>query len=430
MNLISRLRRGVLTWIDSNDLPWILPWSGSSNPREREVRSLRRFATRLIRQELVARQGWARTLTQAAVWPVLATLKTHRHLRNKWQLYGPNAWAAAFARIWWVQLFHNLRLADQIEYRLDLPDRRSLVRSFLSCQEQQILLRHAALRVHGYPDLDDKSQLARFCEEHSLPHPAIVMQGTANEVTAEAPWPATDLIFKPTNLCQGQSIEILRFDAARDRWVAHDGTELSPATLPAFALGRLQGGPWLVQPRLVNPVGWRHLTPGPLSTLRIVTGRVPPDGRLVIVGVQARFALASPFVDNVSAGGMSAFVDSTTGRMNIGMAWNGEPSEHTNHPVTGGRIEGEILPDWPALRDLALRAHTAAGAWSSIGWDIAATTLGPMIIEANLLWGAISFVPQGRMPFLEVMRTAFGPDYPKRDLDRAADSIPYDPSAS
>lgn len=412
MKKLSPLRETALAWIDSNDLPWMLPWPLRCTPREREVRALRRFARRLLRQELVARQGWPKTLLQAALWPFIATLKTYLHLRRRPGSMTPRFWIAEFARIWWMQIYHNLRIGDQIDYRLDSAARRLLTRSFLSCHEQKILLARAALRAHGYPALDEKRQLARFCQEFGLPHPQTLMQGEGDQHLIVAPLPETDLVFKPTNLYAGRSVEILRYDPARRTWETHDGLSLDAESFPAFARKRLGGGPWFVQPRLVNHPAWRHLTPGPLSTLRIVTGRLPPDGRLVVVGVQASFAIHSPFVDNGSAGGMSSSVDHETGRMNIGMAWNGTPSEHASHPVTGGRIQGEIVHHWPALRALALRAHEAAGAWSSIGWDIADTTLGPMIIEANIQWGALSFVPQGHMPFLEIMQTAFGRDYP------------------
>lgn len=412
MNRSSPIRRKLLAWIDSNDLPWMPPWPLRRTARERQVLALRRFARRLLREELVAAQGWPRTWVQAAAWPAIATLKTFLHLREKSAPAGLSVWCSDFARIWWQQIGHNLRIGDQIDYRLDPIARRHLVRSFISCHEQKILLARAALRASGYPGLDEKRQLDRFCKEHGLPHPATLMQGEGDRLTLETPWPDADLVFKPTNLYEGRGVEILRFDAVLRVWATPAGERLTAETLPAFANARLCGGPWLVQPRLVNHPAWRELTPGPLSTLRIVTGRVPPDGRLVIVGVQARFALHNPCVDNVSAGGMSSFVDQETGRMNVGMSWHGTPAEHVRHPVTGGRIQGELVHNWPALRALALRAHEAAGGWSSIGWDIADTSLGPMIIEANLQWGAISFRPQGHLPFPEVMQTAFGADYP------------------
>lgn len=407
-----RFFRAVLSWFDSNDLAWMPPCSAiGANAREREVNTLRRHARRLIRHDRVAKYGSVRVFVQTAAWPLIATIKTAIDLRHRAIPFGSPFWAREFTRIWRLQIFHNLRIADQAEYCLDTPERLRLCRSFLSCREQQILLERAVEVRRDRPRLDEKRVFARFCDEHNFPHPPTLMTGEGAEVVCVRALPAADLLLKPTDLCQGQGVEILAYDAQNLVWHAPDGTALSTETLPAYATTRLQDHPWILQPRLINPESWKLLTPGPLSTVRVVTGITSPGGKPAVVGIQARFSIRHPFVDNISAGGMSSSVDPETGRMRIGLTWAGGPRENTVHPITGGQVEGVVLPEWTQLRDLALRAHVAAGDWPSIGWDVASTTVGPMLIEANLLWGAMSFVPQGHMPFIETLQTAFGPDY-------------------
>ena len=54
---------------------------------------------------------------------------------------------------------------------------------------------------------------------------------------------------------------------------------------------------------------------------------------------------------------------------------------HDTHPLTGGRIAGRVLPHWQEAVDLAIRAHAAFSEWAVIGWDIAWTPDGPVLLE-------------------------------------------------
>jgi glutathione synthase/RimK-type ligase-like ATP-grasp enzyme len=60
------------------------------------------------------------------------------------------------------------------------------------------------------------------------------------------------------------------------------------------------------------------------------------------------------------------------------------------HPMTGERIEGFQLPFWKESVELALRAHETLPTIALVGWDIALTAEGPVIIEGNSTPGAKS----------------------------------------
>jgi len=55
----------------------------------------------------------------------------------------------------------------------------------------------------------------------------------------------------------------------------------------------------------------------------------------------------------------------------------------THHPDTGAPIEGRVLPFWPETVALACRAHAAFLPRVIVGWDIAITSGGPVLIEGN-----------------------------------------------
>jgi hypothetical protein len=57
------------------------------------------------------------------------------------------------------------------------------------------------------------------------------------------------------------------------------------------------------------------------------------------------------------------------------------------HPVTKIEFHGYQLPHWEKLKEIAINAQKAFCHLKSIGWDIAITDEGPVIIEGNQNWG-------------------------------------------
>ena len=75
------------------------------------------------------------------------------------------------------------------------------------------------------------------------------------------------------------------------------------------------------------------------------------------------------------------------------------------HPDTGLAFAGFQLPHWAAATALAVRAHAALPAIAVVGWDVALTPDGPVIVEGNFspemrLAQAPSGVPLGDGPLL------------------------------
>lgn len=402
---MSSLRKQLLSWLDSNELPRLPPrwWIGTA--KEREVWALRREARRLMWPDWVAEHGRARILTRALVWPLWAAIKSFQHVRRDVRTrYPGRSRLAVWADSYWLQLVYNIRIGDQLDVCLNLPENRREVRGFTVCREQQALLARAHGEAGGVAGLDGKLGFARFCEANALPSPAPVCEGAGGEVTRMTDWPARDLIFKPANLAKGYGIMKLAHDAGV--WRARDGSNVCPRTIGDWARARLGAEAWLVQPFLRNAPSWRVFTTGGLATCRIVTGRALPGGEPFLLGAFARFPLDHEAVDNLSAGGVGAGVDMEDGTMSIGTIWVGEKGHHERHPRTGAQIKGAVVPGWPEMAALALRAHRVAGDWRSIGWDVAFTEEGPVLIEANLQWSVLFHRPMSRTRVPEVLRVS------------------------
>jgi hypothetical protein len=91
-------------------------------------------------------------------------------------------------------------------------------------------------------------------------------------------------------------------------------------------------------------------------------------------------------VDNYHAGGFASPIDIATGRVGPGIAKDGFERVGA-HPESGVRFEGMTLPFWDETLALVKRVAPFFYDLRTLGWDIAITNSGPMIIEANYLWG-------------------------------------------
>jgi hypothetical protein len=56
------------------------------------------------------------------------------------------------------------------------------------------------------------------------------------------------------------------------------------------------------------------------------------------------------------------------------------------HPTTGATIDGFQLPYWREARELVCRAARLFRPLRTIGWDVALTSSGPVLIEDNVWW--------------------------------------------
>ena len=410
-----RSLRFLLHWLDSNELAWMPPrwWHGT--PAERDVWHLRILARRRIRRELIARQGLARTLTQAAVWPGWALLKTVLHLRQRpLRKPGLGAWVLRCLDIYWLQLAYNIGISDQFDCRLELPEFRRLVRLTAVCREQQSLNSSTHLIAQGYRNIVGKQVFAEFCSEHGLPTVPVICAGRGDQLLSGAvAWPARDVFFKPANMAKGLGMEVFSYDATTGQWRTAAGIIVTPQSLAAYARRQLgMDAEWLLQPRIFNASAWPAYGSGALSTCRVMTGRVGPNETdIVILGAYVRCSLGNLIVDNLSAGGIGIGIDLTHERLTFGLEWVNYDPPLSHIPSTGAVITGTPVPALSEIVNLALRAHRAAGNWSSVGWDLALLDEGPVLIEANLQWAINPFLPVGMSRLPEVLRTCFGPHY-------------------
>lgn len=118
--------------------------------------------------------------------------------------------------------------------------------------------------------------------------------------------------------------------------------------------------------------------PGSVNTIRIVTCN--RNGKVEIIQSSVRMGMGDSIVDN---GCLSAGVDLETGMIiSRGREAHG-PGRYIVHPDTGVQILGNTIPEWGELVTFAKQLPLRLPKQRIIGWDLALSDRGWVMIEGN-----------------------------------------------
>ena len=341
-------------------------------------------------------------------------------------------------RLWGVPLARQLRQQVSLalrfgfdaemyyRYRLYLLDDLRDAVLFVPFQTN-IALRCRLRKLLDYDgSINDKREFAARCREAGLPTVPLVAEFDGDDVTwgsaaVEAGrtgdrLPARDLFSKPAS---GQG------GAGAARWVWDDGAgyvgeddvAFSPAALVDHLRAHSRAHPQVLQPRLVNVSGLHELGMGALCTARITTAQVPGHDPEVVESY-VRMSTRDVPVDNFAQGGLAAPVNAATGVLGPGIRKElaCAAQDYDVHPTTGHPITGFQVPQWPEAVALAKRAHEAIAEAPMVGWDIAITTDGVLLLEANTAPSAHGQQPgcrpYGATPYVRVYLAGLDPPRP------------------
>jgi hypothetical protein len=245
--------------------------------------------------------------------------------------------------------------------------------------------------------LNDKVMFARWCKVHRIPTVPVlaVVHDEGVEGLRSLDELAVDLFVKPVTGKGGRGVQ--RWDhLGHGRHRSSDGREFDTIGM-LFSIAASSRARRLIQPRLRNHPDLLPLNNDALATIRALTC-LNESGAPELLGAVLRMAIgANHLVDNLHAGGIAAAVDLESGRLghasNLGMdcslGWL------DRHPTSGARIQGVRMPYWEQFQAFTERAHRAFSDRILVGWDIAVTPEGLILVEGN---GA---------PDLDIMQRAY-----------------------
>jgi hypothetical protein len=147
----------------------------------------------------------------------------------------------------------------------------------------------------------------------------------------------------------------------------------------------LKRKPMLVQPWLRNHEELTGFAKDSLVAIRVITVLNELDEPEVTLAMTRILSMLEPDWQHLPDHEYAAPINLETGEMGLLTGDNFKTAlvRMTHHPVTGIAIKGRVLKNWPAIRDLALKAHRTFKHRIVVGWDIALTPEGPMVLEGN-----------------------------------------------
>jgi hypothetical protein len=142
--------------------------------------------------------------------------------------------------------------------------------------------------------------------------------------------------------------------------------------------------------RVVSQGGWSEMFfPPTLNTLRVLTGTHRSDHRPILLAATMKMGRPSTFpTDNwkVGRGGVAARVMIDSGQLASGLHYDsvaGRRELIERHPETGAQIKGVLVPNWSSVRATMLELAALLPFPGLVGWDVALTKSGIVIVEAN-----------------------------------------------
>jgi hypothetical protein len=218
--------------------------------------------------------------------------------------------------------------------------------------------------------------------------------GSAAELEALLERVGSDgFVFKPAEGIMGDRVLVFAGADPAGGWRTLAGERFDAARLVASTLEHREltahnpgADPrsFLVEARVRPHPALAELLGPTLCSVRVQT-LIARDGTPGVIAAVFKLQPGTAGVDHLMHGAVGCWVDPATGALGPGRT-RGHDRDITTIPGTDRSFVGYVLPDWPAVRGVALRAADAFPWARSIGWDIGVGEAGPVLIEGNERW--------------------------------------------
>lgn len=174
-----------------------------------------------------------------------------------------------------------------------------------------------------------------------------------------------------------------RFDPETDELVASSGARAPVARVVQDIFQAYGHDGYLLQDRVKVDPALAEFCGSAVGCVRMVTLR--EGGKASPLYAVWKIPRRDSVADNLwRSGNMIAHLDLATGKILRVQKGAGVLAEELeDHPEAGRRLIGWRMPHWDALKQLAVRAADLTPDLAILGWDIAVSVDGPVIIEGN-----------------------------------------------
>ncbi len=174
-----------------------------------------------------------------------------------------------------------------------------------------------------------------------------------------------NIVAKPVDQACGRNVEKINVERLSDPAKLYDSL--------------VQKGQFLVEDCIVQHHKMSEIYPNAVNTLRIVT--VSRNSNVHIMFRSIRMGNSGNIVDNFNHGGLFTTIDKDGVIRRPAVDKKG--NIYTNHPFTNTNIVGFEIPLFDEAIKYVITMATKIPEVGYVGWDIAITENGPVVVEAN-----------------------------------------------
>jgi hypothetical protein len=146
---------------------------------------------------------------------------------------------------------------------------------------------------------------------------------------------------------------------------------------------------YIIQSGLKQDYELSLLYPDSVNTFRIATENI--KGNVRIVCATLRIGKSGNEVDNSSQGGIALGIDINNGFCKDFATTTDSDRMFYKHPDTGFIFNNYKIKNWDEIKKFTIGCAAKLLQFTYLGWDIALTVDGPVVIEANLSFGLDHF---------------------------------------
>ena len=142
----------------------------------------------------------------------------------------------------------------------------------------------------------------------------------------------------------------------------------------------IEDGPFVIEEIIEQGEEMAVLHRESINTLRVATFRI--NNEVIIYGAAVRMGTGNSIVDNAGSGGIYCHVNPEYGFIDTN-ARDYLSNKYVFHPDTGVRFIGFDIPQWEEVQLLVKEMAMAVEDATVISWDLAYSTKGWCMVEAN-----------------------------------------------
>ena len=125
-----------------------------------------------------------------------------------------------------------------------------------------------------------------------------------------------------------------------------------------------------------------------VNTIRMMTA-LYPNQKVKMIAAFIKIGRAGSCVDNAGSGGnVDCAVNLETGELYNALQFNSweDTLPIEKHPDSGVKLNGLIIENWDEIKSIVMGWQAQIPYLKTIGWDVAVTDNGPVIVEINNWW--------------------------------------------